>query len=427
MSSQTRNSVHILAPYFSRTRGVIKPGVFRMQQLLANQSDLFPSYESLLVAGTNGKGSVCSLLESMLRHCGIKTGLYTSPHLVHPNERIRVNGIPVSEQHLTAAVESIEHLSKTNLPNATFFEILTAIALQVFSKEQCEVVVFEVGLGGRLDSTNVIAPLVSVVTTVAMDHIDYLGNTLTSIATEKAHVARRNRPLVVGGLEAEAMQAVKTVSDSIGAQLILASHQNLKKFSSLTSHPKLTQNNWLSENLSHFVTALNALEQFETESQRQFLLDDVLKGALATFWPGRFDVRKKNQKTYIFDAGHNPAGLAYFARQLKQSRLLEGKNTVLIFGCLNDKDASGMLPCLATLGVPIFLTEPTSERAQSAESLALVAQPSCGSLARVKKNLRQALTEATNQAEVVVVTGSIALIGEAMEELGFEPFAPQEG
>ncbi|MBX9839054.1 MAG: hypothetical protein K2X69_12180, partial [Silvanigrellaceae bacterium] len=177
LSNVKKNS--ILEPYFDRVRGKIIPGAHRLQILLQDwiEEGIF-QIPSVLVTGSNGKGTTCAFIESILRHHDLKTGLYTSPHLIHPNERIRINGIPISENILENNLNIIINITKERLPDASLFEILTATALLTFLKEKIDFLICEVGLGGLYDSTNSISPLVSVLTSVSLEHTDFLGKTL---------------------------------------------------------------------------------------------------------------------------------------------------------------------------------------------------------------------------------------------------------
>jgi dihydrofolate synthase/folylpolyglutamate synthase len=188
----------LLKPFFNKTRGKMIPGAYRLQKLLVNWLDQgILNLPSVLITGSNGKGTTCAFIESILRASGFKTGLYTSPHLIHPAERIRINGIPINDELLETTIIEITKQADIHLPDASFFEILTAVGFLIFFKEKIDFLICEVGLGGYEDSTNATSPIVSAITSISLEHTEILGDSLYQIGKDKAFVARRNRPIVV--------------------------------------------------------------------------------------------------------------------------------------------------------------------------------------------------------------------------------------
>lgn len=408
-----------LARYFPLHRGKIKPGAHRLHKLLTPWLDAgILEMPLVLVAGTNGKGSTCAVIESVARHCGLKTGLYTSPHLVSPTERIRLNGTPIEEKFLTTVLEEIEKVRDEHLPDATFFEITTAAALLAFVLEGVQLVVCEVGLGGKLDSTNSTRPLVSVLTSVGLDHIEILGPDEFTIALDKAHVSRRNRPLICGALSPDALNGVQECSEKLGSKLRLADVCLNQRYLNIFENSLGTANPWLKLNKQNLLTALCAIQFLEQELGCQWHEDELILGAQQTFWPGRFDVRRVKQKIVIFDAGHNAHGMQYFLSQLKLSAFSDEKFHV-VFGCFADKDWGSMLPLIASVASEVTFTGVESERALQPTVLGNHTQLTH----RVEPKLEEALDYALSKGNApILVTGSISLIGNAMEILGVRPF-----
>jgi dihydrofolate synthase/folylpolyglutamate synthase len=422
-SSRQRSS---LEPYFERKRGDIKPGAHRMQILLdALGATACLDIPSVLVAGTNGKGTVCAYLESMLRHHAFKTGLYTSPHLVDPTERMRIAGVPVSEAELRAALGEVEKIFPHCLPDATFFEITTAAAFLLFLKNEIEVLICEVGLGGRYDSTNVLSPLVSVLTSVGLDHTDLLGKTEQKIAFDKAFVSRRNRLFVVGKLSADAHEGVLSTVQRTGAHLIEAQNEVCKNSSPFGKEFLEQFSGRVQLNHLNLQTALVAFQAFSEQKKFAIKNDVLVQSIEAMRWPGRFDVRVFEGRTVVFEASHNSAGLTYFLQQWQQSAFAN-KECNILFASLGDKDWEKMIPLLSALGKKMILTTFSSQRALSAADLNAAARFS--SNIHVEENLEQALALALNldKAMPLIITGSIAFLGETMLRLQICPYAHVE-
>ena len=425
-----------LAPYFSRTRGDIVPGAHRLQQLLSAQANSgILEFKTILVAGTNGKGSVSALLESALDACGFKTGLYTSPHLIHPAERIRVGGISVSEKILADALEEVELSAKNHLPDATFFEISTAAALLVFQRCKIDVLVCEVGLGGHYDSTNALSPSVSVLTSVGLDHMELLGNTVREIAADKAHISRRNVPLVLGSLAPEAYQGVLSTAALTGCEIVDSCKLQSPKWLKIMAMAEQNAGAWLQLNLHNLKTAVCALCEFELHLEhslnpqslqvRRLEPERVAQGLAHTFWPGRFDARKVMGVDVIFDGAHNSHGIAYFIDQFKKSQFA-ARHVMVIYGSLSDKDWKSVLPQLQQLSRDFVFTQPDSPRA--VDPLLFLNHLDAACRTHLEKQVADALKvgleRASEQNAVLVLTGSLVLVGECFERLNIDPFGP---
>ncbi len=425
----------LLEPYFEKTRGKMKPGSHRLHLLLKNYlKDDILQIPSVLVGGSNGKGTTCAFIESILRSHDIKTGLYTSPHLIHPNERIRINGVPLSEDTFEKNLLIIITEAQNTLPDASLFEILTAAALYTFKEEKIDFLICEVGLGGLLDSTNCIAPLVSILTSVSLEHTDILGDTEEQIAIDKAFISRRNKPIILGDLNQSAISGALKTIQLTGAVPKFFDTMLYEKFSQVFSQIKLNNNSEFSFanlNISNLNTALLAIQEIEVEMQNQFNtklnlnIEKTLTGIKKTQWPGRFDIRQIENRTIIFDASHNPDGFEFFLREYKSSNF-SNKRCTLVFASLSDKDWRKTLRKIPEIAHTIYITEMDSPRAELSKNileyfnkLKIENQSQHFDIFCYDK-YEIALEAAMNQNinDPIVITGSIAFIGLVMERLG---------
>lgn len=421
-SSQELPPNQSLQRHEMRRRGDIRPGTHRMQRLLGHRAESsFWDTASILLTGTNGKGSVAALVDRFLRAHGLRTGLYTSPHLVDFEERIRIDGKPVTEVVLAPHLDELEREARTSLPDATFFELATGAALLSFCQARVDVQVMEIGLGGRFDSTNVVSPIVSALTSVGRDHQAELGDDIRGIAFDKSFVSRRRRPFVVGSLCCEAEAGMREAVDITGADVVYA-HETL---SADLEHLCLTagehSNPWIKINVQHVRTALHVVDAFLRETGRPVSVAALEVGLNTVLWPGRFDQRVVAGSRWLFDACHNPSGLDYFLDQLRRSSL-SGERFVVVFAAFADKDWRRMLPLLPSVADHLILTQTESERAQSAHSM-VGGVPGDLSV-EVCTTLSAALVAARSVAgkRPILLLGSILLIGDAMKNLGIRPF-----
>ncbi len=429
----------LLEPYMQKVRGKIIPGAHRIHRLLKDQinTDIL-EMPSILVTGSNGKGTTCAFIESILRHHGFKTGLYTSPHLIHPSERIRIQGKPISEDMLTEHLSLIIATAQKSLPDASLFEILTATALLIFWKEKIDFLICEAGLGGLFDSTNCLSPLVSVITTVSLEHTDILGQTEEHIARDKAFISRRNRPLILGNLSDNALMGVLQTTQNTGAQVKLVSDTLEKELFEIYHTVECNAENkfyFAKMNLINLRVALHALQEIQNELNFHFNYKKFIKyeslytGILNTEWPGRFDIRKIGNKTVIFDASHNPAGFEFFLNEYKNSTFANMKCT-LIFASLNDKDWKRTLTKIPAIAHTVYLTQFHSVRSELSKNILeyfnALQLPIAHEPFKVCSydNYEEALERAINQEpnSPIVITGSIAFIGLALERFGLSFF-----
>ncbi len=362
------------------------------------------------VAGTNGKGSVCAMLEAVFRAAGLKTGLYTSPHLVSFTERLQVNRANIPRVDVVRLVERLRPMMASFPPDEhpTFFEVVTVMALMWFAEQRVDIVVWETGLGGRLDATNIVTPLVSVITSIGLDHEKWLGETPALIAGEKAGIIKAGVPVVTGVTQPEPLAVIEAVAAARNARLTkvppgkngIAGSANLSLIGSHQRH--------------NAAVAEAALRAVATAFP---INDDAIRFGLEnTFWPGRLQRLQRGGQLLLLDGAHNPQGAAALAETLWED--FAGRSPALIFGAMKDKDVSTILGLLAPLGGRIVATKISSERALPAGELArlcLRANPSA--TVSEAQSVGDALEQVRDEP-FVLLTGSLYFVGEALEFLG---------
>lgn len=381
---------------------------------------------SVVVGGTNGKGSTCSFISSILTSAGYTVGLYTSPHLLDFRERIRVSGRCMSREHARELLRRVVPAGERG--GYSFFETMTAAALRYFRDQKVDVVVAEVGLGGRLDSTNVLSPLVSVITGISIEHRHILGPTLAAIAGEKAGIMRKGRPVVTaaGGMALRALEEkarakrarlVRVGSDLSLRTLLVSRAGNVF---SVVAGPNAGR---------HYFTGLRG--RFQVKNAGSAILTSwcmgkqgfpstevaLEEGLRRARWPGRLEEWGTNP-VFLFDVAHNPEAASNLRDALRT--LYPGRGVVAVVGMVQDKDHGGFLRRFAPFTRHVVLTQPSCERAIPAERLRQSMPPGAASCS-VVPNLAQALEAAISKVrkdELVCVTGSFYTVGEAMDCLG---------
>jgi dihydrofolate synthase/folylpolyglutamate synthase len=367
-------------------------------------------FASVHIAGTNGKGSVAAMLDAMVRAAGLRAGLYTSPHLARFAERIQIGGEPVPEEHLVAALERV----LDGFPELTFFETATVAAFLIFAETKVELAVVEVGLGGRLDATNVLdAPRATAITRIALDHTDLLGTDLASIAREKAGILKHGAPAILGPLDAVSLAEVRALAERVGAPIRLtAGDAGLAAF--VAQHPPGLAGEHQIDNAKIAVAIAEKLALPEHA---------VARGLREVRWPGRLERLVTPYGAVLLDAAHNPDGARAVAGAL--ARQADNPDRVaLIFGAMADKDAVGMLAILAPHAAHRFYVAPEGRRATDptrlVDSYSGVVAPSIAeALARARA--------AVGPEGLVLVTGSIFLVGAARAHLLGLPRDPPVG
>ena len=420
---------------------------FKLAALAGNPQDRL---RFIHVAGTNGKGSTCAILESVYRAAGLRVGLFTSPHLVSFRERIQINRQLISEADVVRLVEELQPLLK-QFPadhHPTFFEVVTVMALKFFAEQKCDLVIWETGLGGRLDATNIVKPLASVITNIQFDHQLWLGDTLGKIATEKAGIIKPGVPVITTADEPEALAVIEKIAREKNAPLVVVNGRDaaLRRPDSAARFPYLPLPG--NHQLLNAALALATVEALQ--SKIPVSAAAVRTGLETVNWPGRLQlVALPNGRHILLDGAHNvagtkalrealsswssiprPAGLSggTLKRELQRAGSETGapQKCTLILGVLQDKDWPQICRTLAPLAARIFTVPVASERTADARELAAACRAANpASEIAACDSLRRALDQAAND-RFVVVTGSLYLVGEALELLGLSPATGDE-
>jgi dihydrofolate synthase / folylpolyglutamate synthase len=378
----------------------IRPGLWRTRALLSSLGSPHSSFSSILIGGTNGKGSTAASISAILTAAGVPCGLYTSPHLVSVTERVRLLDRDVSTEALDSALSLVASVSAPGDRSPTYFEAMTVAAFELFRRARVRVAVVEVGIGGRLDATNVLEPEVSVVTNVAADHLDVLGPTLEDVAREKAGIFRRGQPALVGaeGTSDGARAALHAEARRRGARLVeIPPAPRWAGFSSLAGAYQL-------QNVSLAVAAARAVAPLDDA--------EIARGLKSTRWRGRLErVERPGSRPLLVDGAHNPPGARALAAHLDAAGL---SGTVdLLFGGMADKDLAAVFAPLAARARRIVLVAPASPRAEGAGQLAArLGRPDLETAPSVAEGL--ARLEAAGGPGPVLVAGSLYLAGEVL-------------
>jgi dihydrofolate synthase/folylpolyglutamate synthase len=375
----------------------IRPGLARTRVLLAQLGNPQASFRTLLIGGTNGKGSTAAGAAAILQAAGLRVGLTTSPHLVRVNERVRLAGRDVSDAQLDSALSLVAAVSGEGALRPTYFEALVVAACELFRRARVEVGVVEVGIGGRLDATNVLDPEVCVVTNVEADHLETLGPTLTDVAREKAGIFRRGQPALTAAA-GEALDVLCSEAGRIGARLIEVPPS--PAWDDVSPLPGAHQR----ANLALAVAAARAFAPLDEAVVRL--------GIAAIRWPGRLQtLRRPGHRPLLVDGAHNPAGAVAVAAHLDAAGL--SGRVDLVFGVLGDKAAEEMFAPLSARARRVILVAPSSPRAIPPDALA-------GRLGRPEIPRAASLAEAIAALESdgsdapILVAGSLVLAGEAL-------------
>ncbi len=396
--------------YGLQGRGM-KFGLLNIKTLLKSVGNPERQFPSIHIAGTNGKGSTASFLASIFMEAGYKTALYTSPHLIRFTERIRINGKEISEKKLVEYTEPlIPVIEKTN---ATFFEATTCIAFQYFADQKVDIAIVEAGLGGRLDSTNVLRPLVSVITNVSFDHTEYLGNTLTKIAREKGGIVKRNIPCVTSSTDKNVLATLKTITNRKSSRLIVAGKTMLLQ----GVKPGLAGAHQLT-NAACAVATIETLLKNKMNAQtfpgltRKAVRNGLERVRKNTGLHGRLEVFGR-KKRYILDVAHNPSGLETLMNSVPSQFK---KNLIVVFGVMKDKDYVSMSKILAANAKSVITVQPKTKRAMPSAQLSMFMR-STGILAVSGGGVESGILLASRlagESGKVLITGSHYVVGEAL-------------
>ncbi len=387
-----------------------KPGNAPLLKILNEFGNPQDKLKYVHVAGTNGKGSVCAMTESVLRRCGYKTGLFTSPYIEEFGERIRVCGEMISGDELaeiTSEVKGCMEKTGVYLPE---FSLIFAIAAIYFERCSCEVVILETGLGGRLDATNAIkTPLVCAITSIGYDHMQYLGNTIEEICSEKCGIIKENSSVVLYPVQKDAVfRVVSEFCKRENAELIVPQLPEINTDNTFSYDGRKYKLSLEGDFQAY--NAVVAIEVLRTLSQVGYTISfrDVYDGLADTFWPARLEWVSDN---IIIDGCHNEDGAAAFARELKK----EKRSTTIVFCAMKDKDVDSIIKILCTLGCKIIITE--LDMARSFDSFELAEKFSgYGITADIVRNPSEAVMRALSQSDVCAVCGSLYLAGEVRKK-----------
>jgi len=385
----------------------VKPGLESIRAVCAAMGNPQDSLKVIHVAGTNGKGAVCALIDSALRAAGFRTGRYTSPHLFSLNERFFLDGAPVSTEKLNAAYSTLNPQLSTSL---TYFELLTATAFELYRQEKVDYLVLETGLGGRLDATNLVTkPQVSIITRIGLDHCDWLGHTIAEIAAEKGGIIKPAVPVVLGAMSDDARRVLERMAAERHAPCLYApeKHQHLT-----TNYQLPTTNLCGTFNRENAVTAFAALKVLGVEDSA------IARGFASVMWPGRYQRLTVGGRRLLVDGAHNPPAMRALVDSLKaEPQEREGGFPVrgVICGFCGDKDVAANLKILREVAEIGFAVPIRNPRTLPSERTAVLMREAGFRAATACATLGEALDRAPDGT---VVCGSLFLAGEVLELLG---------
>jgi dihydrofolate synthase / folylpolyglutamate synthase len=426
-----------------------------MRVLLAALGHPESGLRTVLVAGTNGKGSTAATLSSILQASGVKTGLYTSPHLVRINERIRLNGKPIADDEFALLHDVVDRTAERlvvegDLPwHPSFFEMLTAMAFEYFARSHPDVVVLEVGMGGRLDATNVVKPQLSIITDISFDHQKYLGETIAEIAREKAGIIRQGGVVV-------ALPQLPEANDIIGNAIL---DRGARAVNAVPYVPPLSPGSGLRprtdgrgqsypvevmgkeivvesplagrHQLRNVALAIAAAAELQQQGAAEISPETIAQGIRQTHWPGRFQVVPATAENpeYVLDVAHNPAGAWALRSTLSAvyQNAADGRDVIMVFGVMRDKAMREIAEILFPIASRVILTHANNPRSASLEEIRQAAarlgdgvdiEDASDVAAALDRAKKVAGSTVARSRGLVVVTGSIYIVGEAMRILG---------
>lgn len=397
----------------------VRPGLDAIRAACSGMGNPQDGLSVIHVAGTNGKGAVCALIDSALRAAGFRTGRYTSPHLVSLNERFFLDGAPVSYDRLNAAFASVKGVG-----SLTYFELLTATAFELYGRERVDYVVLETGLGGRFDATNIVeSPRLSVITRIGLDHCDWLGHTIAEIAAEKGGIIKTGVPCVLGAMPEEARRVLESIAASQGTRCICAPSADSADAGLAAALKSLSLGgNFNRENAA---TAYAALKEIGIGDEA------IRRGFASVVWPGRYQRVVKGGRRFLVDGAHNPPAMRALADSLKRERLSPGRFPFagrVVCGFCGDKDVSASLRILREVADVGFAVPIRNPRSLPPERTAELMRGAGFAEACAFNSLAEALECAQDGT---LVCGSLFLAGEALEDLGWfsrpsDAFTPNE-
>lgn len=397
-------------------------GLDKILKLLHEMGNPQTKFKSIHIAGTNGKGSTAALLESIYRHAGYKTGLFTSPHLLAINERIQINAVPIPMEKLISGVDKLK--DDIERIRCTYFEALTALAFRYFADSGIDVALVEVGLGGRLDATNVILPVLSIITQIDLDHTEHLGKTLTEIANEKAHIIKTNIPClwqsqnpevsaVISKYASEQNSEPRTLDEMCSVQTNRCT-EDFSEFNLIFADDKFEDlklqlpGSYQINNAALAVAATKILyEKFDLTKE------DVYRGLRNVKWPGRLQ-KLKDRPKIIVDVAHNTAAVKAIMKDLK--RIYQFERLIVLIGLLNDKNFREISNIIASAAESVFVVTPDSERALDGRLLCeelLKDSVQAVYCPNTETGFQKAISSA-NENDLICILGSHSVVGELL-------------
>jgi dihydrofolate synthase/folylpolyglutamate synthase len=423
MTTNDRYQSCLETMYGLRRFGIIL-GLSTIRDILAGLGNPQNKFQIIHVAGTNGKGSVASALATILQLAGYKVGLYTSPHLAHFNERIRIDGAPIPNDDVVTSWEAVRSVHRGER-EPTFFEFSTAMAFHEFGRQQVDWAIIETGMGGRLDATNIVSPALSLITNISLEHQDYLGNTLYQIAGEKAGIIKKGVPVVTGVSQKPALSAILDQAEKmqaplyrLGKEFRIRRHPGGERF----TYHGLSGAAWknMQAGLSgryqaeNAALAIAACEVLTETGIARLPESDIRKGLLENRWPGRLEFLS-NAPAVLLDGAHNMAAIRALAGFLAER--FPQKKITLVSGVLDDKAYPEMLNCLLPLCSRAVFTKPKIDRSLPPDALQKEAEKTLRDITVIPD-----VVEAVNHAvrtsgpeDVVCISGSLYLVGEVKE------------
>jgi len=429
----------------------LKLGLSNTERLLKALGNPEKDFLSIHVAGTNGKGSTSRIIAILLEGLGRRTGLFTSPHLVRFTERIRVNSEEISEDDVVRLTEYIKGIVPEDI-KPTFFEFVTALAFKYFSEKKIDIGVIEVGMGGRLDATNVIRPQVSVITSISMDHREFLGNTIEDIAKEKAGIIKKGVPVVSSLQEKPAMEVIARKASEEASPLYIYGRDFTGRLKDLSVKGIVFDYEDEEITLKDLFLPLTGAHQLENaclaiksvlvgggsnsllSKKGAIILEPLFKKSLNNLsWPGRLELLLKDNIHYLFDGAHNPQAVRSLQRAIQEIYLRSYKRVILVLGIMADKDIEDMLEPLMEISDIIIATSPDYKRAIDPQRLASMIKKVIGGVSNSgghtkkpcevfsKPDIASAMELAKGlyrKGDLVVITGSFYTVGEAKVVLG---------
>jgi dihydrofolate synthase/folylpolyglutamate synthase len=397
-------------------------GLTQVERILNAIGNPHREIQAIHIGGTNGKGSTAAMMSSILRKEGYRVGLYTSPHLIRFTERIQVNGKEIEEEEVAALAGSMrKEIEAAGVPPPfTFFDFTTAMALSYFNQKLVDLAILEVGLGGRLDSTNVVDPLISVITNIAKDHEAYLGKTISKIAREKAGIIKKGRPLITAATQPQVLRLFSEICQGEGSPFFRVGKEfrYVRAEDGDFDYEGLNRKLWsVHLNLKGFhqvinaTTALGAMEVLE-DLGYPVSTGAMIDGLREVDWPGRLEMVSSSPRV-ILDGAHNPAGALVLKESLEKE--FQYRHLILLVGIMKDKDIPSMLHLLTPLADHIILTQPHTDRA-TPPALLKKALDRNGKKAEIAEDLKEAIERGlllTQKEDLLCITGSLYTVGEA--------------